>query len=122
MADSSAGRRHGGWVPSVPPIDPRVSTALGTRLREVREAAGLNQEDVAHAAGISRNHLQLIEQGRSDRSSGRPWNPHLSVLVALCDALDINVAAITIDVFGPPPGYPAVEFVVDGHFRPGPED
>ena len=115
MADSSARRGHGDGVPSVPPIDPVVSMALGTRLREVREAAGLAQEDVAHAAGISRNHLQLIEQGRSDRRTGTPWNPHLSVLVALCDALEVSVAAITIDVFGPPPAYPAIEFDPSAH-------
>lgn len=97
-------------MPSVPPIDPQVSRALGVRIRAAREAAGLNQEDLAHAAGISRNHLQLIEQGRSDRRTRTPWNPHLSVLLELCRALDINLSEVVIDIFGPPPEGPPVEY------------
>ncbi len=115
MADSSRSGRNGVQVPSVPPIDVDVARTLGRRLREVREAAGLSQEDVANAAGISRNHLQLIERGHSNRRTETPWNPHLSVLIELCRALDISLSELTIDVFGPPPGYPPVEFEPKGH-------
>lgn len=63
---------------------------------------GLSQEAVAHRAGISRNHLQVIEQGLSDRVNQSPWNPHLSVLVRLCDALEVDLVHVLRDVFAAP--------------------
>ena len=91
-------------MPSVPSADPVAAAALGVRLRQIREARGWSQETVAHRAGISRNHLQLIEQGLSDRTSRSPFNPHLSLLMALCRALEVDLASVVVDVFGPPSG------------------
>jgi transcriptional regulator with XRE-family HTH domain len=82
-------------VPSLPPIDPAMSVALGGYLRDARVRAGLSQEAVAHRAGISRNQVQLIEAGLSSRADGgKPWNPHLSTLVAVCAALDVPVGPL----------------------------
>ncbi len=72
----------------------------------------MTQEQAAHAAGISRNHLQVIELGLSDRASKKPFNPHLSVLLNLCSALDVELVRVVVDVFGPPPGI-TVEYAVD---------
>lgn len=103
-------------MPSAPQIDADVSAALGQRIKQLREASGKSQEDVAYAAGISRNHLQVIEMGLSDRTHRRPWNPHLSTLVALCKALDVNLTSIiTVDLFGPPDDGPTVEYTGAPH-------
>lgn len=109
MADSVAAHRQRLRVPSVPPIDADAAVALGTRMKELRQAAGLTQEKLAHRAGISRNHVQLIEKGLSDRSNPSPWNPHLSTLVALCEALGVSVTQV-VDVFDAPPHGTHVEY------------
>ena len=105
-----------GWqrrpVPKVPPLDEDVARELGAFLKRTREASGASQEDVAHRAGISRNHLQVIEMGLSDRASKKPFNPHLSVLLNMCRALDVSMSDVIIDVFGPPSG--VVVEVVEG--------
>lgn len=100
-------------MPSAPPLDADLAAALGRRLRALREAAGKSQEAVAHDAGISRNHMQVIEMGLSDRSRPTPWNPHLSTLVALCAALDVSVTDVIRDVFGEPGGV-TVEYQGNG--------
>jgi transcriptional regulator with XRE-family HTH domain len=88
-------------VPKQPLVDPAVATAqrLGALLVERRHAAGLSQEQVAVVAGISRNHLQLLEAGLSNRS-GAPANPRLSTLIALAEALGTDVMALVGEVFG----------------------
>lgn len=96
-------------MPKLPPQDPAVSDALGKRVKALREAAGLSQEKVALAAGISRNHLQVIEKGQSDRSRPKPWNPHLSTLLALSHALGVSLADLTIDIAPPHGDEPPVE-------------
>lgn len=63
---------------------------------------GSPRRRAAQAAGISRNHLQVIEKGLSHRANASPWNPHLSVLIELCGALDVTLADVVIEVFGPP--------------------
>ena len=101
-------------MPKVPPLDEDVARELGAFLKRAREASGATQEDVAHRAGISRNHLQVIEMGLSDRASKKPFNPHLSVLLNMCRALDVSIADAVIDVFGPPSGV-VVEVAEDSH-------
>lgn len=88
----------------VPALDARVAWKLGQRLRQARQDAGLTQEQAAHAAGISRNHLQVIEQGMSDRATRAPFNPHLSLLLNLCRAVQIDLAHLVLEVWGPIPG------------------
>lgn len=46
----------------------------------------------------------MLEKGLSNRASGLPSNPHLSVLLNLCDALEVDLAHVVIDVWGPVPG------------------
>jgi transcriptional regulator with XRE-family HTH domain len=75
-----------------------VAVELGARLMQLRKERGLTQEALAHRAGISRNHLQLLEDGLSDRAKQSPANPRLSTLLALCHELG---ATVTIDVVRP---------------------
>jgi transcriptional regulator with XRE-family HTH domain len=61
--------------------------ALGLRVREAREAAGVSQEDAAAAAGVSQPTYSRIEQGRRPLKGGE--------LVALADRFGIRAATIT---------------------------
>ncbi len=61
-----------GPVTSVRPVRPepaRWRTAIGRRLREAREDAGLRLVDVARAAGVSPQYLSEVERGRKEASS-----------------------------------------------------
>jgi transcriptional regulator with XRE-family HTH domain len=55
-------------------------------IRRRRLEAGLSQESLAYTAGLSRNHIQLMERG-----IGAPPNPTLRTLYALADALACRV-------------------------------
>lgn len=63
----------------------------GTRLAELRDAAGLNQEELAHLAGISVKTVSRFENGRHD---GRR-----STVRAIAKALKVNEH----DIIGEPP-------------------
>lgn len=82
------------WVPAGVSLSRDEALLLGRRLAELRKAKGLTQEALAHQVGISRNHLQLLELGLSDRAKRTPSNPQLSTLAALCRQLG---ATFTID-------------------------
>lgn len=66
------------------------------RLRRLRARRGLTQEGLAFRAGVSKNHVQLIESGRASgrRESVRPANPGLSTLHALSLALDVDISEL----------------------------
>jgi len=78
-------------VPAEASLTRDQALVLGRQLADLREAKGLTQEELAHRVGISRNHLQLLEMGLSDRAKQTPANPRLSTLVALCRQLDATV-------------------------------
>lgn len=80
-------------------IEQALALALGRRLADLRETRGLTQEVVADAAGISRNHYQLLEQGLTNRKTRRPANPRLATLVALSEALGVSVPELIASVF-----------------------
>lgn len=63
---------------------------LGRRVREMRLARDLTQEDLARGAEIDPKHLQDIEAGRS--------NPTVSTLLGIADALRCSIA----ELFGAP--------------------
>ena len=80
-------------------IERELAEALGRRLAELRHQRGLTQEDVAQAAGISRNHYQLLEYGLGQRDSRKPANPRLSTLVALSTVLGTTVPELIDAMF-----------------------
>ena len=62
---------------------------LGHNLSRAREATGLSQERVAHAAGIASYTYQKFEKGES--RPGMPMNPRLTTLVALSQVLGVPI-------------------------------
>ncbi len=58
-----------------------VQKELGQKVRNLRRALGLTQEQLAERAGISLKHLGELERGRS--------NPTLSSLVGLASSLGV---------------------------------
>ncbi len=67
---------------------------LGTGLRMMREAEGRSQEALAHAAGITKNQVQLLEAGRSSgrKDASGPPNPRMTTLDGVARALGLSVA------------------------------
>ena len=52
---------------------------MENNIRSLRKAAGLTQEDLAQALGVTRQTIGLIESGN--------YNPTLKLCVAICQAL-----------------------------------
>jgi transcriptional regulator with XRE-family HTH domain len=75
----------------------------------------MTQEQVARAAGIHRNHDQLLEWALSDRRKQTPANPRLSRLVGLCRVYRTTVPDLVVDIFRPTPDAPGVEYDETGH-------
>ena len=60
--------------------------AFGTRIRELRQAQGLLQEDLAERCGVFRTYMSRIETGMA--------NPTLTMIHALASSLDVPIAAL----------------------------
>lgn len=69
----------------------------GARIRLARLARGVSQQELARAAGISRQAVAGLEAGQ--------WDPSLRVALAIARALGQSVE----ELFGPPTPEPAVE-------------
>ncbi len=59
--------------------------AFGARLRELREAAGLTQEQLAERTGVKRDAVARWERGNREPSWGN--------VVSLCEALGVSCEA-----------------------------
>ncbi len=57
---------------------------MGYRLQQVREAAGLTQDQLAAKSGVSRNWIWKIETGKTE-------NVSIKVLLALANALGVKM-------------------------------
>lgn len=53
------------------------------RMKAARAAVGLSQADLAHAVGVTRQTIGLIEAGG--------YNPTLNLCVAICKALRVTL-------------------------------
>jgi transcriptional regulator with XRE-family HTH domain len=71
---------------------PEYARTLGSHLHQARAEAGLTQEQVARAAGISTFTYQKLEKGESN--PGTAANPRLQTLVALSLALGVEVSSL----------------------------
>lgn len=65
--------------------------AFAQRLRDLRQAAGLTQTELATRAGISRAYLAALERGWSSATKAPP-NPSRQLLSAIAHALGLTVA------------------------------
>ena len=68
------------------------SQRFATSLRSARARAGLSQEDVAYRSGLTRYTYQKYEKGES--KPGTPANPTIRTLLAMSQALDVELAEI----------------------------
>lgn len=68
--------------------DPNV-VAFGNRLREIRKAKGISQENLSLIANIDRSYMGRLERGEI--------NPTLTKICQLSEALEIDV----VDFFSP---------------------
>ena len=64
---------------------------IGQRIRKIRKACGLSQEELAERVGISTTHMSHIETGNTKLS--------LAVLVAISEVLDVRTDEL---IFGNP--------------------
>ena len=60
--------------------------AFGARVRELRQAGGLTQEDLADRCGLFRTYMSRIETGAA--------NPTLTMIHALAGSLRVPVTAL----------------------------
>jgi transcriptional regulator with XRE-family HTH domain len=63
---------------------------FGPRLKEMREAAGITQQELAERSGLTKAGIANLEQSRT--------RPYWETVVALCQALKVSC-----DVFMQPP-------------------
>lgn len=63
--------------------------AIGQRVRKIRKAHGLSQEELAERVGISTTHMSHIETGNTKLS--------LPVFAALADALEVRADEMLSD-------------------------
>lgn len=68
------------------PAEAAYRRAFGVRLRALREASGVSQENLAHSTGISRRYLSGIERGEA--------NPSLDQLVRLARSLKADMSEL----------------------------
>ena len=65
-----------------------MASVFGVRLKEIRQRAGLSQEDVARAAGVTLGAVSKIETGKV----GPTW----ATATAIAKALGVSVAAFEV--------------------------
>ena len=59
---------------------------LAEELRKLRLAASLTQEEVAHAAGVTREYVSMLEAGKN--------SPTIEVFIRLCRAVKASPAEV----------------------------
>ncbi|MCS6864824.1 MAG: helix-turn-helix transcriptional regulator [Gemmataceae bacterium] len=74
-----------------------LSKNIAYRLRTLREAAGLSQQEVAERADLSLSLITKIEQARKA-------DPRASTLIALAEALGVRPGQLIDDLVPPPDG------------------
>lgn len=69
---------------------------LGTVIKDLREKAGLTQEQLARRSGVSQGYIAKLEPSSrpGQRKSIRKANPSVSILKKLARALGVPVAEL----------------------------
>lgn len=77
------------YVPDSARVQTRVQVKFGSRVRQLRLAAEMTQEDLAHKCGLFRTYMSRIETGAA--------NPTLTMIHALAGSLRVPVSALFED-------------------------
>jgi transcriptional regulator with XRE-family HTH domain len=72
----------------------KLAKALSLRLKHLREASGLSQQEVAVKADLSLSLVAKLEQGKKA-------DPRASTLLALAEALGVRPGRLLEDLFPP---------------------
>ena len=64
----------------------KIEKQFGDRIRALRVAKKLSQEEIAHRAGVHRTYLGGIERGER--------NPSLRNIAALAEALEVSLSEL----------------------------
>ena len=75
-----------------------LSKKIAFRLRTLREASGLSQQEVAERADLSLSLVAKMEQGRKA-------DPRASTVLALAGALGVRPGQVLEDLTPPPDGF-----------------
>lgn len=62
------------------------------RLRQLRQEAGLSQEEVAYRANLSRFIYRQYESGES--RPGQPMNPALRSIIAIAQVFEVSIETL----------------------------
>ena len=73
----------------VPPRRTPPNKALGLRIKQLRAALGVTQEELADRSGMFRTYMSRIESGVA--------NPTVTMLYAVADALEVRVQELFDD-------------------------
>ena len=65
---------------------------VGARIRALRQAKGLSQEELADQAGCHRTYVGMLERGQS--------NPSLAILFRVAEVLDVGIVDLLIKSSG----------------------
>lgn len=68
------------------PAQTSVRIALGRRIREIRHAQGVSQEELAHRSGLDRSYVGSVERGER--------NVSIDNIAALARALNAPIAEL----------------------------
>src|SRR5579862_1681388 len=90
----------GALVTAIRPVGGDDIRALGSKIRQIRKAAGRTLEDLAGNAGISRSMLSQIERGGA--------HPSIHTLRGIANALNLPIAVLFLE-----PGREALDTVHD---------
>ena len=74
------------YFPHSAPVATSPQRSFGARVRELRRAAGMTQEDLAERCGLFRTYMSRIETGKA--------NPTLTMIHALAASLGVSVPAL----------------------------
>lgn len=74
---------------------PSPQIAFGARVRELRYAANLTQDELAARCGLFRTYLSRIENGTA--------NPTLTMIHALATSLKVEIASLFVPAAAPLP-------------------
>jgi transcriptional regulator with XRE-family HTH domain len=89
-----------GEVISLPPVDPNWAS-IGERVRNLREARGLSQDQLAREMRVEKRVLACAERGRARLTSGQLYAATLALHIPMRLLFEPSLDATAIRRFSP---------------------